>query len=187
MDKRQVIIVTDGDMAAKQAVEAAASNIGAFCISSSAGNPTQLSGEEMIAMIREAPYDPVVVMVDDKGAVGKGRGEAAMEKILNCGDMEVIGVIAVSSNGKDCSKLKVDCSVTRDGNVVYSAVDKNGNVMLRDKVCGDTLSILKSRPDIFTVGIGDPGKMYFGDDIMMGSPVTTQAMRIILEHKKAVE
>jgi stage V sporulation protein AE len=106
MAKKKVIIVTDGDMAAKEAVETAASNIGARCISSSAGNPTVLSGKEMIARIMEAPYDPVVVMVDDKGAVGKGRGEAAMEEILDCTDIEVLGVIAVSSNGKDAAVLK---------------------------------------------------------------------------------
>lgn len=172
-------------MAAKEAVEKASFNIGACCISSSAGNPTILSGKEMISRIRKAPYDPVVVMVDDKGAVGKGRGEAAMEEILACEDMEVIGVIAVSSKGKDCSKLRVDCSVTRDGEVIYTAVDKNGFAMQRDKVCGDTLSILKSRPDIFTVGIGDPGKMFFRDDAALGSPITTRAMKIILEHDKS--
>ncbi|NLK86330.1 MAG: stage V sporulation protein AE [Clostridiaceae bacterium] len=182
MDKRKVIIVTDGDMAAKEAVEKAASNIGARCISSSAGNPTVLSGEEIIARIKKAPHDPVVVMVDDKGAIGRGPGEAAMEKILQCSDLEVLGVIAVSSNGKDCFGLKVDCSVTRDGRVVRTAVDKHGMDRRTDKLCGDTLSILRSRDDIFTVGIGDPGKMYFSDDVMKGSPVTTQAMRIILEH-----
>jgi stage V sporulation protein AE len=182
MAKKKVIIVTDGDMAAKEAVETAASNIGARCISSSAGNPTVLSGKEMIARIMEAPYDPVVVMVDDKGAVGKGRGEAAMEEILDCTDIEVLGVIAVSSNGKDCCGLKADCSVTRDGEVVHTAVDKDGLEMRSDKLCGDTLSILKSRRDIFVIGIGDPGKMYYSDDILKGAPVTTKAMEIILEH-----
>lgn len=183
MKKRKVIIVTDGDMAAKQAVETAAYNIGARCISSSAGNPTALSGEEIISRIKEAPYDPVVVMVDDKGAVGKGRGETVMEKIMDCGDLEVLGVIAVSSNGKDCSGLKADCSVTREGKVVYSAVDKHGVDIKTDKICGDTLSILKSRRDIFVIGIGDPGKMYYSDDILKGAPVTTKAMKVILDRK----
>jgi stage V sporulation protein AE len=182
MIRRKVIIVTDGDRAAKEAVEAAASNIGARCISSSAGNPTVLSGEEIISMIKQAPYDPVVVMVDDKGAVGKGRGETAMEKILDCSDVEVLGIIAVSSKGKDCYGLKVDCSVTREGKVIYSAVDKYGIDMHMDKLCGDTLSVLKSRNDIFIVGIGDPGKMYFYDDKMRGAPVTTMAMEVILRH-----
>lgn len=182
MIKRKVIIVTDGDMAAKAAVEKAASNIGARCISSSAGNPTVLSGEEIAERIMETPYDPVVVMVDDKGAIGKGRGETAMDVILKRSDIRVLGIIAVSSNGKDCYGLRVDCSVTREGDIVHSAVDKNGMDLQTDKLCGDTLSILNSKHDIFIVGIGDPGKMYYSDDVLKGSPVTTKAMKIILEH-----
>ena len=182
MVKRKVIIVTDGDMAAKAAVEAAASNIGARCISSSAGNPTVLSGEEIIMRIKETPYDPVVVMVDDKGAIGKGRGEAAMEVLLESSELEVLGIIAVSSNGKDCYGVEVDCSVTREGRIIDSAVDKNGLDKHTDRLCGDTLSILKSKRDIFVIGIGDPGKMYYSDDVLKGAPVTTKAMKIILEH-----
>ncbi len=170
-------------MSAKAAVEVAASNIGARCISSSAGNPTVLSGEEMITRIKEAPYDPVVVMVDDKGAIGKGRGEAAMEVLLECSELEVLGVIAVSSNGKDCYGLEVDCSVTREGQIIESAVDKNGLSRHNDRLCGDTLSILRSRRDIFVIGIGDPGKMYYSDDILKGAPVTTKAMETILERR----
>jgi len=45
MNKRKVIIVTDGDIAAKAAVEIAALNIGGECISYSAGNPTVLTGQ----------------------------------------------------------------------------------------------------------------------------------------------
>jgi len=45
----------------------------------------------------------VVVMVDDKGYKGKGAGEAAMEVLLNNDDIEVLGVVAVSSDGKDCN------------------------------------------------------------------------------------
>ncbi len=182
MERIRVIIVTDGDMSAKAAVEKAASNIGARCISSSAGNPTVLSGEEIISRIMKAPYDPVVIMVDDKGAVGKGRGESAMAMVLKCKALKVIGILAVSSYGKDCYGVHVNCSVTREGNVVYTAVDKHGVEMNTNKLCGDTLSILNSRDDIFIVGIGDPGKMQYSDDILRGSPVTTKAMNIILEH-----
>jgi stage V sporulation protein AE len=182
MEKRKVILVTDGDMAAKAAVEKAAENIGGRCISASAGNPTVLSGNEMIRMIMEAKNDPVIVMVDDKGAIGKGRGEQAMEAILDCKDLQVLGIVAVSSNGKDCSKLKPNCSVTSDGEVVYTAVDKNGREKISKRICGDTLSILKSRRDLFIVGIGDPGKMFYSDDVLKGSPITTKALRIILEH-----
>lgn len=182
MTKKKVIIVTDGDMAAKAAVEKATSNIGGRCISSSAGNPTVLSGEEIIRRIIETPKDPVVVMVDDKGAVGKGRGETAMDEILKCSDLDVLGVIAVSSNGKDCYGIEVDCSVTREGKVVYTAVDKDGTDLHTGRLCGDTLSILKLKHNLFIVGIGDPGKMYYSDDAQKGSPITTKAMKLILEH-----
>jgi len=47
----------------------------------------------------------VVVMVDDKGYKGKGAGEAAMEVLLNNDDIEVLGVVAVSSDGKDCNGI----------------------------------------------------------------------------------
>jgi stage V sporulation protein AE len=67
MDKRKVILVTDGDRIAKGAVEVAAANIGGRCISASAGNPTELEGREIIELIKSAHHDPVVVMVDDMG------------------------------------------------------------------------------------------------------------------------
>ena len=110
MYKRKVILVTDGDIAAKGAVETAASNIGGRCISFSAGNPTILTGYEIVELIKAAKNDPVVVMVDDRGRKGRGAGESAMESILNNENIEVIGVVAVSSDGKDCNGIKLSCS-----------------------------------------------------------------------------
>ncbi len=182
MNKRKVILVTDGDMAAKEAVEKATANIGGRCISSSAGNPTLLSGEEIEKKILEAKHDPVVVMVDDRGAKGKGPGERAMEYLLDCRKLDVLGVVAVSSNGKDCNGIKIDYSVTKTGEVVKNAVDKFGDNTYSGKICGDTLSILRSRPEVFIVGIGDPGKMDYQDEVSKGAPITTKALGIILEH-----
>lgn len=187
MKKRRVIIVTDGDSAAKEAVEKAASNIGGRCISSSAGNPTLLTGEEILQKILSAANDPVVVMADDKGALGKGRGEAAMEFLLNCSELDILGIVAVSSMGKDCNGLNINYSVTNSGDVVKNAVDKFGNNTYKDKICGDTLSILRSRRDIFIVGIGDPGKMDYQDDVRKGSPITTKALKIILENRQTIK
>jgi len=182
MAKRKVILVTDGDMVAKEAVETAARNIGGRCISSSAGNPTTLNGEEMVTKIMEAAHDPVVVMVDDRGAKGQGPGEAAMAAVLDSKELDILGVVAVSSNGKDCSGLDVNCSITKDGEVIHSAVDKYGENTHTDKICGDTLSILKSRQGIFIIGIGDPGKMDYMDEVLKGAPVTTKALRMIMDH-----
>jgi len=187
MDKRKVILVTDGDMAAKEAVEKATANIGGRCISSSAGNPTSLSGKEIEERILEAKHDPVVVMVDDRGAKGKGPGERAMEYLLDCRKLDVLGIVAVSSNGKDCNGLKIDYSVTKTGEIVKHAVDKFGDNTYSGKICGDTLSILRSRREMFIVGIGDPGKMDYQDDVSKGAPITTKALRIILEHDGSMQ
>lgn len=181
MNKRNVILVTDGDTVAKSAIEIATINIGGRCISISAGNPTVLTGQEIVEQIKKAAHDPVVVMVDDRGKKGKGKGEEAMEVIISDDDVNVIGVIAVSSNGKDCNGLNVTCSVTKEGKVVEGGVDKYGNGIGDQEICGDTLSILKNRNDLVIVGIGDPGKMDFNDEISKGAPITTRALQEVLD------
>ncbi|MCX8129268.1 MAG: stage V sporulation protein AE [Clostridia bacterium] len=182
MSKRKVIMVTDGDTVAQKAVEIAAGNIGGRCISASAGNPTVLSGEQIIELIKEAPHDPVVVMVDDRGAKGVGDGEAAMETIIESGAVDVLGVVAVSSNGKDCRGINVSCSITKEGKVFEGgAVDKYGNNVGDKGICGDTLSILRNRKDMIIVGIGDPGKMDYNDDAYNGAPVTTMALKEVMK------
>jgi stage V sporulation protein AE len=181
MDKRKVILVTDGDRVAQRAVELAASNIGGRCISASGGNPTALSGQEIIGLIRKADHDPVVVMVDDRGEEGVGRGESAMEKILGDASVDVLGILAVSSNGKDCDEVKVTCSITKDGSIIEGAVDKYGNNIKNKGICGDTLSVLKNVRDMVIVGIGDPGKMDYNDETIKGAPVTTKALEEVLK------
>jgi len=181
MEKRKVILVTDGDSVAMEAVQVAARNIGGRCISASAGNPTLLTGEELVELIKQADHDPVVVMVDDRGKKGIGPGEMAMKIIAEDENIDVLGVVAVSSNGKDCNGLKVDCSITKDGTVVDGAVDKYGNKLKKDKICGDTLSVLRGMKVPVIVGMGDPGKMDFNDEIMKGAPITTKALKEILK------
>jgi len=180
MGKRKVILITDGDRVAKEAVEIASKNIGARCISASAGNPTVLTGQEIIKRIMKAEHDPVVVMVDDRGIKGKGPGEEAMEAILKDKRLDVLGIIAVSSNGKDCNGLDVTCSITKDGNIIEGAVDKRGNDIHSERICGDTLSILKKMKHDLIIGMGDPGKMDFNDEVSKGAPITTKALKEIL-------
>ena len=183
MEKRKVILVTDGDMVAKRAVEIAAGNIGGRCISASSGNPTVLTGHEILEKVKEALHDPIVIMVDDRGAKGEGPGETAMQTILDNADVDVLGVVAVSSNGKDCNGLDVTCSITNDGNIVEGAVDKSGNDIYTKDVCGDTLSILKNRKNLLIVGMGDPGKMDYKDEVSKGAPITTMALQEVLKRK----
>ncbi len=181
MDKHNVIIVTDGDRSAGHAMETAAANIGGRCISASAGNPTPLTGYQIVSLIKAAGSDPVVVMVDDRGKEGAGKGEYAMKIIMESGAVNVLGIAAVSSNGSDCNGLRVTCSVTREGRVIEGAVDKYGNAAGGNEICGDTLSVLKGMENILVVGMGDPGKMDFYDGVYKGAPVSTKVLREIIK------
>ncbi len=184
MNKRNVIIVTDGDDIAKSAVEHASKSLGGRCISLSAGNPTWLNGDEIVELIKIAKNDPVVIMVDDRGLKGKGKGETALEKIICNENIKTLGVVAVASNGKDKYGMKVDFSINKNGIKVKNAVDKCGNELDIELISGDTLSVLKKYklkiPVV--VGLGDPGKMDGMDDISIGSPITTRALKEIMNH-----
>lgn len=90
-------------------------------------------------------------------------------------------MVAVSSNGKDCSKLRVSCSITKEGKIIEGTVDKYGNNMRSGNVCGDTLSILRDRSEITIIGIGDPGKMDYNDEICKGAPITTMALKEVVK------
>jgi stage V sporulation protein AE len=186
MSKRKIILVTDGDRASQKAIEVAAANIGGRCISVSGGNPTVLKGSELVDFIKRADHDPVVVMVDDKGKRGIGRGEKAMAEIMINESIEVLGVVAVSSNGKDCNGLNITCSVTKEGRIVEGGVDKFGNEIGKKGICGDTLSVLRNIKDLVIIGIGDPGKMDYYDDTSKGAPITTKALQEILNRSNFI-
>lgn len=180
MKMRSIILVTDGDDIARAAVETAAKNIGARCIAASAGNPTPITGEELKEYILRAPADPVVVMVDDRGQKGKGRGEAVVEYLLQTPEIQVLGIAAVSSQGRGCDYVQVDSSVARDGKVHDAAVDKDGYLKEDHRICGDTLSVLQGRKDLVVIGMGDPGKMDFRDEVAQGAPITTRTLEEIV-------
>ncbi len=180
--KRNVILVTDGDPVAKKAVEAASRNIGARCISCSAGNPTGLTGEQLLAEIKKAPHDPVVVMLDDRGFLGQGRGERALEHLAGHPEIRVLGMLAVASNTEFAGSVKVDCSVTSGGTVTPAAVDKNGRVVPGQgpSLSGDTVEVLDRLDVPVIIGIGDIGKMGTADNPGLGAPLTTRALEEIL-------
>jgi stage V sporulation protein AE len=180
--KKRVILVTDGDHCAQKAVETATKNIGGRCISRSAGNPTELTGKEIVNLIKDAKYDPVVVMVDDRGNTHKGPGEQAMDYIINSSEIDVLGVIAVASNTHEVKGVKVDFSIDRDGHIVRSAVDKLGNKKKDKVVKGDTVDVLNDIDSPIIVGIGDPGKMDGFDNVEIGAPIITKAMEEIMKY-----
>lgn len=182
---KQVIIVTDGDQAACKAVEVAATNIGGRCISASSGNPTSLSAQEIIELIKQTPCDPVLVMVDDEGNDKAGYGEAVLKELVQEKSVRVIGIVAVASDTKS-QGIPVDYSVTFSGEIIKNAVNKEGLPKTPQTAFlqGDTVSILNQVNVPLIVGIGDPGKMDQNDDYTKGAPITTQALRLIMEHSK---
>lgn len=179
--KRKVILVTDGDLMAKKAVEIAARRIGGRCISKSAGNPTPFSGTKIAEMVKQTPHDPAVVMVDDRGHTGEGKGEHAIREIAQNPDIEIVGAIAVASNTEGVNGTRIDCSVTKNGNVVDSTVDKHGNKMNGYIIKGDTVDILEDMDVPIVIGVGDPGKMDGKDRCENGAPIITKAMKEIIK------
>ncbi|MCL6586114.1 MAG: stage V sporulation protein AE [Anoxybacillus sp.] len=182
MKKRRVIIVTDGDEFAWRTIEHVAKEVGGRCISRSRGNPSVLTGKELVQLILQAPYDPVFVMFDDCGAIGEGAGEQALKYVATHKQIEVIGAIAVASNTHQHEWTKVDVSIDRDGYLTEYGVDKEG---IREfdigRVNGDTVYCLEQLNIPIIVGIGDIGKMGYRDHIKYGSPITKQAVELILE------
>ncbi len=178
---RKVIIVTDGDKIAQKAVETASKRIGGRCISQSAGNPTPISGKNIIRLIKESKHDPVVLMVDDKGNKTAGAGELVIEEIYNDKGIDILGVIAVASNTNHVHGTLVDFSIDNTGNIVNKGVDKDGKSNNKKLLIGDTVDILNHLDIYPIIGIGDPGKMDGKDDWQNGAPILTKAMKKILE------
>lgn len=182
----KVVLITDGDRCAQHAVESIASELGLRCISASGGNPTPISGEEIVHLLKEVPYDPVLVMFDDRGKPGKAQGETAMEYVANHPDVQVLGAVAVASNTTGIQGVKVDACVCGDGDLVASSVDKNGRVGVHKEddemiITGDTVDVLNDMEIPFIIGVGDIGKMKEADSIDKGAPVTRKAIEEVLK------
>lgn len=183
MNDNKVIAVMDGDSTAAKAVQKAAEKLNVTVVNESIGNPTSISGAELIAKIKEIAAPLVVVMFDDQGEVGLGLGEKAFLTILSDPKIEVIGVLAVASNLKSVQGIEPDFSITQDQKIINEPVDKRGQAEEEGHkiVEGDTLDVLNSLADTLIIGIGDLGKMEDRDAIEQGAPVTTKAISEILQ------
>lgn len=184
--KVKVILITDGDGVAQNAVEEIAHDLKLRCISASAGNPTPIDGMEIVNLLKKVPYDPVLVMFDDKGLPEKGQGERALEFVANHPDIEVLGALAVASNAMDFCGAEVDFCVSKEGMLTDDPINKNGE-KLKSRlehdgpiVRGDTVDVLNDLDLPLVVGIGDIGKMKHKDDVCKGAPVTKRAIEEIL-------
>ncbi|WP_043932891.1 stage V sporulation protein AE [Bacillus sp. EB01] len=180
--RRRVILITDGDEYARKAVECVAAEVGGRSISLSSGNPSTLSGPEIVALIKLATHDPVLVMFDDSGLVGEGSGETALKYVASHPDIEVLGIIAVASKTHQAEWTKVDICIDRDGELTPYGVDKHGvQEMDIGRIYGDTVYCLDGLNVPIIVGIGDIGKMARRDHFSSGSPITRKAVELILE------
>ncbi|GAE31004.1 stage V sporulation protein AE [Halalkalibacter hemicellulosilyticus] len=180
--KRKVIFITDGDEAARKAVECAAADLGGRCISRSAGNPSTLNGEQLLSYIFETSVDPVLVMFDDCGYRELGPGEKAMQVVAKHPNIEVIGAIAVASSTHCSEWTDVNVSIDRFGDLTEFGVDKEGLPDLeKGRINGDTVYVLDQLNIPIIIGIGDIGKMAGRDSVEKGAPITKKAVEIILE------
>ncbi len=182
-ERPRVILVTDGDIIARTALEIAAQLIHARVISRSAGNPTPLSGDEIVDLILHAAHDPIIVMLDDNGTWGQGPGEQALRALVQNQRIRIIGVLAVASNTRYVRGIPVDFSVDRRGRIVDAAVNKDGFRMRskRKLIFGDTVDILRRLHVPYLIGIGDIGKMKGLDDCHRACPVTVSALQLLIE------
>lgn len=181
-EKRNVILITDGDDYARRAVERVAAEVGGRCISLSHGNPSVLSGANLVKLIKKAAYDPVLVMFDDSGYLGEGSGEQALKYVANHEDINVLGVIAVASKTHMAEWSRVDFCIDREGELTPYGVDKHGLPELElGRINGDTVYCLDKLDVPLIIGIGDIGKMARRDHYDRGAPITKKAVEIILE------
>lgn len=185
-EKRKIVIITDGDRVAQKVVERVARNVGGRSISLSGGNPTRTSGAEISAAIKRTPHDPVLVMVDDCGESGAGRGEQVLEYLARDPELEILGVIAVASNTAKVQGVPVTASVTREGKIVKVPVDKDGIPEAEGHriVEGDTVDVLNRIQIPVVIGIGDLGKMKDADLLENGAKITTIAVQEILRRNQ---
>ncbi len=179
MAKRKVIVFTDGDQTAYEALSQACDELGCHPLRASQGNPTPLAGRQLVRAVLEAPKEPVVVMVDDRGDAGPGPGEAALADLTRAPELEVLGVVAVAANTRPVRGVDVTRSVDQHASLTTGAVDKEGRPVPSQTLKGDTVDVLQAfRGPI--IGLGDPGKMQGHDSLAEGVPATRRALLEIL-------
>lgn len=184
----RVIIVTDGDETAKKAVEIASRDLGLFPLKITAGNPTNLNGKEVLNCILQSPKEPVVVMVDDGGEKGMGPGERVIEYLINYPEqVKILGLVAVASDAR-VKGVEVDCSVTCDGRLTRSPVNKYGQEEKKGhyRLEGDTVEVLRKHSQLLIIGCGDPGKMNGHDAVKHGAAVTRKCFQEIIEGSRTL-
>ncbi len=182
MPPKPVIVVTDGDETAYNALKEASQDLHLYLLRQSKGNPTRLNGPHLVDAVVKVSHEPVVVMVDDQGESDTGPGEKALEVLMNAPEIKVLGVIAVAANTRSVDGVHVDSSVNAHGRLVHQAVDKDGRSQSSAVIRGDTVDVLADdQGRVPIIGLGDVGKMHGQDSIKEGVPATKRALQEILE------
>ncbi|MCT2537441.1 stage V sporulation protein AE [Aquibacillus koreensis] len=181
-NSKKVIVVTDGDEYARKTLDYLAKELGGTCLSYLSDNPTQASSEEIQKAIYRAKEEPVYVLLDDAGILGVGAGEKILLDLANDPDIEVIGAIAVAAHTKNTEWSRFTFAIDLNGELIPYGVDKQG-VRLPElgRINGDTVYSLDQIDIPIVIAIGDIGKMQGKDDVKKGSPITRQALEIIME------
>ncbi|MGM0501269.1 MAG: stage V sporulation protein AE [Bacillota bacterium] len=189
MGKYKVIAITDGDNTALKAVEKSAEKLDLGIIYESAGNPTASSSFEIKNKIKESTKQPVLVMFDDQGEPGTGKGEQNLLDLISDSEIEILGVLAVASNLKKVKGIKPDFSITQDQEIIREPVNKTGQAEAKGHQIleGDTVDILNKLSETLIVGIGDLGKMEDKDLVAQGAPITTTAILEILKRSELTD
>ncbi|WP_186578308.1 stage V sporulation protein AE [Aquibacillus kalidii] len=180
--KKKVIVITDGDEYARKTINFLAGEIGGTSLSFLSDNPTHVSPEEVKKAIQNATSEPVYVLVDDAGTQGIGSGEKILISLAEDPEVEILGAIAVAAHTKNLEWSRFTVAIDNQGELIANGVDKQGIPIPEvGRINGDTVYALDQLDLPIVVAIGDIGKMYGRDDIKKGSPITRQAIEMILE------
>ncbi len=169
--KKRIVVVTDGDQSAWRAARRAVVELGLGFVDITEGNPTRATLAEVEEALVASPYEVVVVLADDGGTAGIGPGERLIEALARSPAVEIVAAVAVASWAHQESEVRVDESVTAEGSVVATAVDKEGRPVPGKRLSGDTVGVLR-RLCVPIVGVGDIGE----DGHACGVPALRKAL-----------
>lgn len=182
MDSKKVIVVTDGDAYARNALDYLSTQIGGTCLTDLAANPTTATKSEMLEAIQGAEKEPIYVLFDDAGVPGVGLGEKVLVELAQEPEVTIIGAIAVASHTRSLEWSRFDFAIDGQGELVPYGVDKEGVPEMEiGRISGDTVYCLDQLDIPTIVAIGDIGKMRGNDDVEKGAPITRKAIELILE------
>ncbi|MFB1050446.1 stage V sporulation protein AE [Paraliobacillus sp. JSM ZJ581] len=185
MKRKEIIIITDGDHYAREAIKYVSKQLGGTALITLADNPSKITPSEMIHAIKQASTKLVYVLIDDAGFSGVGAGEIILQALANDQSIVIIGAVAVAAHTKNKEWTRINFSIDRDGNVINDGVNKAGiPTYERGRINGDTVYLLDQLAIPTIVGVGDIGKMDGHDDVSKGCPITTKAIELILERRQ---